>query len=389
MDNQMQTDGQNVNGQGNSSPPEWFQTFAQQMVAHMTHMTQRMDTIEQRAQGQPPSPVDQATPLSTPITADTSTNTPTPANAPAPEDPAKRPRPKLRDMPLFTGKRSEWRSWKSRMEAKLRKDKLAIGDPSDHFAYIEASLDDTPAKMVLAYVERARKMNDEDPDQFMAYLNNIYGDDNAKERANNKLNSMSQGKEAFATFLPKFERTLAEAGGGEWTDEVKINTLKRMLNQELRRSLVYIPIHPEKYNDFIRTMQTLASRLAALDPQKPTTTTAPKSAPAADEMDWQPSTNKAQASEQLSVNKVPVKEQGEQKRAQWVSKDTLEKRKSNNLCLRCGGKGHFIGKCKLLPPRSPQQGQTKVKVTDAKNDVKDDETTVIEELDSDTESGKE
>ena len=108
-----------------------------------------------------------------------------------------------------------------------------IGAPSDHFAYIEAYLDDTPAKMVLAYMERAREMNSEDPDQFMAYLNNIYGDDNAKERANNKLNSMSQGKEAFATFLPKFERTLAEAGGGEWTDEVKINTLKRMLNQEL------------------------------------------------------------------------------------------------------------------------------------------------------------
>ena len=67
----------------------------------------------------------------------------------------------------------------------------------------------------------------------MAYLNNIYGDNNAKERANNKLNSMSQGKEAFTIFLPKFKRTLAEAGGSEWTDEVKINTLKRMLNQEL------------------------------------------------------------------------------------------------------------------------------------------------------------
>ena len=295
MDNQIQTDGQNVNGQGSSSPPEWFQVFAQQMVAHMTHMTQRMDTIEQQSQGQPPSSVEQATPLPTPTTVDTATSVPPPADTSASEEPARRPRPKLPDMPLFMGKRSEWRSWKSRMEAKLRKDKLAIGDPSDHFAYIEACLDDTPAKMVLAYVERARETNSEDPDQFMAYLNNIYGDDNAKERANNKLNSMSQGKEAFATFLPKFERTLAEAGGGEWTDEVKINTLKRMLNQELRRSLVYIPIHPEKYNDFIKTIQTLASRLAALDPRKPAAPTIPKLT--TDEMDWQPSTNKAQAPE--------------------------------------------------------------------------------------------
>jgi len=73
-----------------------------------------------------------------------------------------------------------------------------------------------------------------------------------------------------------------------------------------------------------------------------------------------------------------------------VSKDTLEKRRNSNLCLRYGGKGHFISKCKLLPARSPQQDQTKVKVMDVKNDVKDDdEVNVVEELDSDTESGKE
>ena len=191
MNNPMQTDGQNANGQGSNSPPEWFKAFAQQMVAHMTHMTQRMDTIEQQSQGQPPSSVEQATPLPTPTTVDTATSVPPPADTSASEEPARRPRPKLPDMPLFMGKRSEWRSWKSRMEAKLRKDKLAIGDPSDHFAYIEACLDDIPAKMVLAYVERARETNSEDPDQFMAYLNNIYGDDNAKERANNKLNSIS------------------------------------------------------------------------------------------------------------------------------------------------------------------------------------------------------
>ena len=84
-------------------------------------------------------------------------------------------------MPLFMGKRSKWRPWKSRMEAKLRKDKLAIGDPSDHFAYIKACLDNTLAKMVLAYVERARETNSKDPDQFMAYLNNIYSNNNVKE----------------------------------------------------------------------------------------------------------------------------------------------------------------------------------------------------------------
>ena len=116
------------------------------------------------------------------------------------------------------------------MTTKLRVDKLAIGNPINHFAYIESRLEDNAAKMVLAFVEEARLNKKEDPDAFMTYMDNIYGDSNAEERANNKLNTMFQGKEAFATFLPKFERTLAEAGGSQWSDHVKINTLKQILN---------------------------------------------------------------------------------------------------------------------------------------------------------------
>src|SRR6266513_2025967 len=111
MNNPMQTDGQNANGQGSNSPPEWFEAFAQQMVAHITHMTQRIDIIKQQSQGQPPSSVEQATPLPTPMTVDTATSVPPPIDTSALEEPARRPRPKLPDIPLFIGKRSEWRSW--------------------------------------------------------------------------------------------------------------------------------------------------------------------------------------------------------------------------------------------------------------------------------------
>ena len=101
------------------------------------------------------------------------------------------------------------------MEQKLDRDRLVIGNEKDRFAYIDACLDDTPAQMVLAYVERQREKSTEDPDHFMAYLNSIYGNTNTKEYAVNKLNTMSQGKEAFAIFLPKFEMILADAGGSK------------------------------------------------------------------------------------------------------------------------------------------------------------------------------
>ena len=76
---------------------------------------------------------------------------------------------------------------------------------------------------------------------------------------------MTQGKDTFATFLPKFERTLAEAGGGEWSDDVKISTLKRILNHDLERSLIYVPVHPTKYADFVKVVYTLVSRIATLN----------------------------------------------------------------------------------------------------------------------------
>ncbi len=77
------------------------------------------------------------------------------------------------------------------MEEKLNRDQLTIGDQKDYFTYINVYLNDTPAKMVLAYVERQRKNSTKDPGHFITYLNSIYGDTNIKEHAVNKLNIIS------------------------------------------------------------------------------------------------------------------------------------------------------------------------------------------------------
>jgi hypothetical protein len=354
-------------GSNDQLPPPWLQAFAQQVMqsvhAEMTQMTQRIDVIDERTQAQPLPPA------------------PPSVSPPDPPPQPKRPKPVLPDPPIFTGKRSEWGPWKDQTASKIDVDGAAIGDLKEQFAYIQTRLGGTPAKTVLAFVQAARANGTNTPDNFLAYLENVYGDANLAERANNKLNSMTQGREAFATFLPKFERTLAEAGGSEWADQVKINTLKRMLNQELRKSLVYIPDHPEVYNDFVRTLQTLASRLAALHPKGTAATTT--STTTNDAMEWEPSVNKAQTSDGPSVGKAQTSSgSNEQKRAKWVSKDVLEERRAANKCLRCGGSGHFVSSCKLLPARPPHQDQTKVKATEV-----DDDATVIGE--SESESGKE
>ncbi len=100
----MQTNDQSGNDQ---PPPQWFQAFVQQIVQthndQMNEVIQRINVIDQRtqAQGQPPSSVDQATPLPT------STTAPTPTDVSVSEEQPRRPRHKLPEMKMFTGKRSD------------------------------------------------------------------------------------------------------------------------------------------------------------------------------------------------------------------------------------------------------------------------------------------
>ncbi len=351
-----------IGDQASNDLPAWFQLFLKHQGNQMNEIMQRINVIDQRMQ---------PTPLSTTPGAATPTPvTPSPSPAPAPPEP-KRPKPKLPDVPIFTGKRSKWRAWKSKMIAKLAKDGRSIGDASDQFAYIEARLEGDATEMVLAFIEKARRDNNEDPNSFMAYLDVVYGDKNASERASNKLNTMAQGKRAFVTFLPKFERTLAEAGGSEWSDHVKIHTLKRMLNHDLKRQLISIHDHPSKYTDFVEVVNTMASRLAALDCEAQGTTTTTYTG---DTMDWESSTNRVQVNGQ------------ERKRAKWVPQEVMEKRKAEHRCLRCGEKGHFIGNCKLLPAKPPHYPEpAKTKVMEAKVAETSDAATVTDESHSESE----
>ena len=42
-----------------------------------------------------------------------------------------------------------------------------------------------------------------------------------------------------------------------------------------------------------------------------------------------------------------------QRRATWVSYDTMTYRREKKLCLRCGNLGHMVKECKFLPPQRP------------------------------------
>ncbi len=83
---------------------------------------------------------------------------------------------------------------------------------------------------------------------FLSYLESCYGDPNTSARAAIRLREITQkDNESFATFLPKFEREMADAGGAGWPDVVQINYLEAALNKKMAAQLIPMTQLPTTY----------------------------------------------------------------------------------------------------------------------------------------------
>ena len=69
----------------------------------------------------------------------------------------------------------------------------------------------------------------------------------------NRLRAMKQGRESFATFLPKFEKELGESQLTIVPDMVKIGYLRDALNTEMQSFM----IGPATYTNYGRFVQAL------------------------------------------------------------------------------------------------------------------------------------
>ncbi|KAK4220780.1 hypothetical protein QBC38DRAFT_524797 [Podospora fimiseda] len=262
-----------------------------------------------------------------------------------------RKKPILPDPAKFNGSRLKFRAWYLDMKNKLSVDSPALGSPSDQFAYNRYSrLESTPQNMTIAFVERGGTDGSHDPQQYLRYLNECYGDPNAQSRAIDRLRNL-------------FEKELADADGGTWSDAVRINYLEGALNTKIRERLVGCLDTPKNYGEFVQVLQFLSSKIDSFEFSKKRNHTRTQlssydSRPhreqnrqtvesvTAEEMDWEP-TRINQA-----VHKANKELKG--KRAKWVEQAEINRRRSEGRCLRCGRTGCKIDRCPLLPAKRPQ-----------------------------------
>jgi hypothetical protein len=256
------------------------------------------------------------------------------------------------------------------MYAKLTTDK-AHEPESVRFWYIHSRLRGDALTQVEPWVKAVHQNDQYSVDGLVEQLRAAYDDAQAAERASSKLTTMRQGNKSFAAFLAEFDRTILEAGGLAWADQVKKTFLNNCLSKELKTALVPV-IAPTVYREYCSLLHTVSNNLEALkkDDKLRTTPqfTTPETVPAPDIMDWAPTPI------QVATART--------KRAQWVEKDILQKRREEERCLRCGEGGHFVSGCTLLPAVPPKGIRTKPKKVRVK-------AASLEDLSEPGDSGKE
>ena len=94
-------------------------------------------------------------------------------------------------------------------------------------------------------------------------LRTAYDDYESAERAARKLNVLRQGTKPFSTFLAEFDRTILDAGGLYWDEQVKKTFLTNGIATELQEALVATTI-PPTYIGYCNLLQSVSNNLEAL-----------------------------------------------------------------------------------------------------------------------------
>lgn len=260
---------------------------------------------------------------------------------------------KVIDLVEFSGAdRSLWPSWQIQARGKAE----SCGpDPNVQFFAVFNKLKDNAAKNVTPWVTRNISTNTATYEGLLKELGRLYDDPAQEAKALNNLKSMKQQeRESFATFFPKFEKELANAGSSSIGDQIKIMFLRSALSTRFRNCLPKTK-HYETYEELVIDLQNAAATMAnedallirrdfgqnqlrASQPTAQINDTIP--------MDWTPTRNN-QSKINNDSNKRP--------RAQWVSKETLKARQDSNCCLRCGNRTHYQPNCPYRPPINPNR----------------------------------
>lgn len=241
----------------------------------------------------------------------------------------------------FSGNRSQYPAWRQQMNDKLQIDIKFFESAREAWYLIYSCLDVGPQQVVATFYATQGEPNFYQPKVFFEYLDRNYADPNLKAKATAMLRSLKQkDNESFASYLPKFERTITEAGGTAWPDETQIAFLESGISERLRLALVPVQLPTNDYIGWLARVQDVAWRMERLN-QRGTL----GSIPSGTATITPPVTVDGDGDRRMGgVNRV---EGSSKKKEKKKAQDKKKRREAglNMTCYRCHEEGHLIAQC--------------------------------------------
>ena len=186
-------------------------------------------------------------------------------------------------------------------------------------------------------------------EEFMNALSKAFDDPDATATAAREIRRLRQKDGTCADYYAKFVTLAARLG---WNTEAQIEQFKYGLNEELRRALTYRDDPTgNTLEDHARVCIMIDNKQRAFEASRRNNRRKDKSKKDKTQKDdsfrpFRPSapapTNPSVVGEPMDLSTARFK----------LTPQERERRRANNLCLRCGGQGHVAANCKSGPPKN-------------------------------------
>lgn len=276
---------------------------------------------------------------------------------------------RLPPLAKFSGNRRDLRDWIRDAREKLVTDWTALTE-GQKFASLRASLEGEAKRRIGDWQTRIGD-NACSVEGLFLELERIYADVNARARAFARLQNLKQGKGSTRKYVNKFLEYEGEADVTN-PDPTRILLLRKGLASSILDRVDHLDTEGS-FNDYVRGLLRVADLwenpslpIASAKPNsEPSSSRPTATAPAYEPMDWQ--------YDQVSVVRAgrdpDVRPSG--RRAKWVPRSEIDRRRQSGLCLRCGDSRHRIRRCPHDPAVNPNASPPRVNQIVSEPDLED------------------